>query len=101
MATSQKVDIVDSFEKRIKSRFSGRMTLFYQEHLQDFIITVRDMFTENFTKPFELKKEQQRLSGIVNECGEAEEQEAYDFVQEMLRSNQLVKFLETSFECGK
>jgi hypothetical protein len=25
-----KVDIVDSFEKRIKSRFSHRMTLFYE-----------------------------------------------------------------------
>ena len=30
LATSVKVDIVDSFEKRIKSRFSHRMVLFYQ-----------------------------------------------------------------------
>lgn len=29
IATSQKVDIVDSFEKRIKSRFSHRQILFY------------------------------------------------------------------------
>jgi origin recognition complex subunit 4 len=49
MATSQKVDIVDSFEKRIKSRFSGRMILFYEERLMDFITRVREMFTENFT----------------------------------------------------
>ena len=30
IATSVKVDIVDSFEKRIKSRFSHRMILFYE-----------------------------------------------------------------------
>jgi hypothetical protein len=30
VATSVKVDIVVSFEKRIKSRFSHRMTLFYE-----------------------------------------------------------------------
>lgn len=30
LATSVKVDIVDSFEKRIKSRFSHRMVLFYE-----------------------------------------------------------------------
>ncbi len=29
LATSVKVDIVESFEKRIKSRFSHRMVLFY------------------------------------------------------------------------
>ena len=29
LATSVKVDIVDSFEKRIKSRFSHRLVLFY------------------------------------------------------------------------
>ncbi len=30
IATSVKIDIVDSFEKRIKSRFSHRMILFYE-----------------------------------------------------------------------
>jgi len=42
MATSQKVDIVDSFEKRIKSRFSHRQILFYEEKLNEFISAVTD-----------------------------------------------------------
>jgi origin recognition complex subunit 4 len=29
LATSQKMDVVDGFEKRIKSRFSHRQILFY------------------------------------------------------------------------
>jgi origin recognition complex subunit 4 len=37
LATSVKVDIVDSFEKRIKSRFSHRMTLFYEQTLEKFM----------------------------------------------------------------
>lgn len=34
LATSVKVDIVDSFEKRIKSRFSHRMVLFYEQTME-------------------------------------------------------------------
>jgi signal transduction protein with GAF and PtsI domain len=33
VATSVKVDVVDSFEKRIKSRFSHRMALLYEQDL--------------------------------------------------------------------
>ena len=36
IATSQKVDIVDDFEKRIKSRFSYRQILFYEESFEKF-----------------------------------------------------------------
>ncbi|CAI2364475.1 unnamed protein product [Moneuplotes crassus] len=36
IATSQRVDIIDSFEKRIKSRFSHRQILFYSEDLKTF-----------------------------------------------------------------
>jgi hypothetical protein len=36
IATSQKIDIIDSFEKRIKSRFSHRQILFYSEELSTF-----------------------------------------------------------------
>ena len=36
IATSQKIDIIDSFEKRIKSRFSHRQILFYSEDLETF-----------------------------------------------------------------
>ena len=36
IATSMKTDIVESFEKRIKSRFSHRMLLFYEQSLELF-----------------------------------------------------------------
>lgn len=36
IATSQKVDIIDSFEKRIKSRFSHRQILFYDDDYSAF-----------------------------------------------------------------
>lgn len=36
IATSQKIDIIDNFEKRIKSRFSHRQILFYSEELSTF-----------------------------------------------------------------
>lgn len=36
VATSQKVDIVDSFEKRIKSRFSHRQIFFYDDSFELF-----------------------------------------------------------------
>jgi len=36
IATSQKVDIIDNFEKRIRSRFSHRQILFYSEDLDTF-----------------------------------------------------------------
>ena len=43
VATSQKVDIIDSFEKRIKSRFSHRQILFYEEKVNFFQERVTDM----------------------------------------------------------
>ena len=36
IATSVKIDISDSFEKRIKSRFSHRMILFYEQSIKEF-----------------------------------------------------------------
>ena len=46
MASSQKVDIVDSFEKRIKSRFSQRQILFYEDNLEKFIEMVQHLYFE-------------------------------------------------------
>lgn len=37
IATSMKVDIVDSFEKRIKSRFSHRQVLLYEQNYTDLV----------------------------------------------------------------
>ena len=57
VATSQKVDIVDSFEKRIKSRFSHRQVLFYEEKLNEFILAVNNMVNDQFLKPAILEAE--------------------------------------------
>lgn len=46
IATSVKVDIVDSFEKRIKSRFSHRMILFYEQSLEAFRLNLINVFSE-------------------------------------------------------
>jgi origin recognition complex subunit 4 len=51
LATSQKVDIVDSFEKRIKSRFSHRQILFYHEEFSHFEDAVHKMVEEEFKQP--------------------------------------------------
>lgn len=45
LATSVKVDVVDSFEKRIKSRFSHRMTLLYEQDLDTvFMENLKEIF---------------------------------------------------------
>ena len=46
LATSVKVDIVDSFEKRIKSRFSHRMVLFYQQSIEIFLENLLSVFNQ-------------------------------------------------------
>lgn len=45
LATSVKHDIVDSFEKRIKSRFSNRMVLFYEQKLETFTDNLQYVFS--------------------------------------------------------
>ena len=42
IATSQKIDIIDNFEKRIRSRFSHRQILFYSEDLETFKDWIND-----------------------------------------------------------
>lgn len=102
MATSQKVDIVDSFEKRIKSRFSQRLVLFYEEKLEDFILAVNNHFNENFWQKFKeleelvLQDSEHPLQFSIQEIKEANE-----FIQDILRSKQTRDFLQQSFETGK
>jgi len=45
IGTSQKIDIIDNFEKRIKSRFSHRQILFYSEELSTFQECIDDTIT--------------------------------------------------------
>lgn len=56
VATSQKVDIVDSFEKRIKSRFSQRVVCFYEEQLNEFMECVTTEFNEKFYRHYKSKE---------------------------------------------
>lgn len=46
LATSVKVDIVDSFEKRIKSRFSHRMVLFYEQTIELYKENLQILFND-------------------------------------------------------
>ena len=46
LATSVKVDVVDSFEKRIKSRFSHRLALFYDQELGKFMEILQSVFNK-------------------------------------------------------
>jgi len=50
LATSVKVDIVDSFEKRIKSRFSHRLVLFYDQQLSKFNEQLQSLFNEQLAQ---------------------------------------------------
>jgi origin recognition complex subunit 4 len=50
LATSVKVDIVDSFEKRIKSRFSHRLVLFYDQQLSKFNEQLQSIFNEQLAQ---------------------------------------------------
>ena len=55
IATSIKVDIVDSFEKRIKSRFSHRMVLFYQQTMESFETNLQDIFNKIMNERIDLR----------------------------------------------
>lgn len=46
IATSVKIDIADSFEKRIKSRFSHRMILFYEQSITEFETNLQKTISE-------------------------------------------------------
>ena len=63
LATSMKVDIVDSFEKRIKSRFSHRMVLFYEQNLDTFLETVHLVFNRLLTDALD-DKQREQITGL-------------------------------------
>jgi hypothetical protein len=57
LATSVKHDIVEFFEKRIKSRFSNRMELFYEQSLETLCENVQGLFNGLLSRA---QSEQQR-----------------------------------------
>jgi hypothetical protein len=108
LATSQKVDIVDSFEKRIKSRFSHRQILFYNESFQDFEAAVNKLVEEQFLQPLErsyshLKKQKQQTGKeMIKEESELDyRKECLSMVMSLLKLDETKLFLQIAFDNGK
>lgn len=117
LATSQKVDIVDSFEKRIKSRFSHRQVLFYEEKVEDYIAAIDKMVEDKLIQPTLeiqrklIKAEQDIEAGketLMDEDKIFDEKSLIDdmvhsniMIQDLIKSELTIDFLETSFDCGK
>lgn len=48
---------MDSFEKRIKSRFSHRQILFYEEKLEDLTAAIKLLYQRSLVEPTQQLKE--------------------------------------------
>ena len=84
LATSMKLDIIDSFEKRIKSRFSHRSELLYNLSLEKFREVV-----------ISLLREQEQLTS------HQEEKKAYGKLEDLMFSGIAMDVLEESLCNGK
>lgn len=56
LATSMKLDIADSFEKRIKSRFSHRQVLLYSLNIKTFDRVLDQVFDENVRRATKIRE---------------------------------------------
>ena len=108
LATSQKVDIVDSFEKRIKSRFSHRQILFYQESFAEFEGAVNKLIENEFSIP--LEQQHMNLAEQKIKTGQDfyKEQSEIDYRRECLQQvvsliekPETKHFLQIAFDNGK
>ena len=71
LCTSQKYDVVDAFEKRIKSRFSHRQSLMYNSNLVLFKQQVKEMLVEKFElEPFEDDAKNGIYKGVILKLSE-------------------------------
>eukprot|EP00347_Sterkiella_histriomuscorum_P007842 403347358 len=84
IATSMKQDIADSFEKRIKSRFSHRMLLFYEQSMENFSKGVTSIFSD-----------------ILFEVDDQNTRECYNLLQSIVTSDETMETLQDEFEFGK
>ena len=66
IATSMKHDTVDGFEKRIKSRFSHRQELLYDEHFDLFMNQLKCMFEELEAQFYNRKEIKEGLTIVKN-----------------------------------
>jgi len=85
VATSMKIDIVDSFEKRIKSRFSHRQVLLYDHKFE--------IFEENLMSVFD---EQLAVVGANPELGSVVGQ-----LRELAKSGAFTDTMISNFDNGK
>jgi CRISPR/Cas system CSM-associated protein Csm2 small subunit len=79
-----KVDIVDSFEKRIKSRFSHRMTLFYEQTLEKFMENLISVFNE-----------------LLQKADNDYKREQINILRGVLETELTLNALNYEYECGK
>lgn len=85
IATSMKQDIADSFEKRIKSRFSYRMLLFYEQSITNFSSSIQAIFSDI----------------LMNENIEPETRDSLVLLQHIVTSEETLDVLLEEFDFGK
>lgn len=96
IATSQKVDIIDSFEKRIKSRFSQRQIFFYDDDFTTFHRMVVQHLEQHFRPPEETVNVPE---GYKDE--QQDHKSAYNNLKHTLESAEAQDFLRSLFDSGK
>ena len=80
LATSVKVDLVDQFEKRIKSRFSHRMTLFYEQTLEKFEENLISVFNQlHLTEKEQYRRDQISTMQAVVQTDETKNALEYEY----------------------
>ncbi|CDW89844.1 UNKNOWN [Stylonychia lemnae] len=84
IATSVKLDIADSFEKRIKSRFSHRMILFYEQTIEKFINCLSESISE-----------------LIWECDDIKYRKQVLLIQNAICAVEVRQVLNEEFEMGK
>ena len=64
IATTPKTDIADSFEKRIKSRFSNKVVLLFEQQIEAFFESLTEMFDAIEARE-ETKEEQKKYVQLL------------------------------------
>ena len=95
LCTSMKLDIADSFEKRIKSRFSHRQVLLYKLQLKVFKDNLRKCVNELQT---ELLQDQDQDDP---EFGDDPEVEAFEDIEELITSGLCEDIIRETYDNGK
>ena len=91
LCTSMKLDIIDSFEKRIKSRFSHRQVLLYELNFELFMTNLGDQVQE---------LQQECLLESENPA-EEDEVDAFEALENMIREGKTKELLQETYDNGK